>query len=143
MKTGADAIDVLLVEPGQYPRPATIGTDLESMQEAVGGYIEAVYPFEDPVAIVCDEEGKIDGSPLNRALRNEDGDITDVIAGPFFICGIDEDSFTSLPGNLKDKYEEMFHRPEAFLKLGSRIVAIPMEPVKPAPAPGRDLGPEL
>ncbi len=137
-----DTIDVLLVEPGQYPRPVTIGTDLESLQETVGGYIEAVYPFENPVAIVCDEEGKIDGAPLNRALRNEDGDIVDIIAGPFFICGIDEDSFTDLPADLADKYDKMFHRPEAFLKLGSRMLAIPMDPVKPAPAVGPDRGQE-
>ena len=38
-------------------------------------YIEAIYPYEDPVALVCNEEGKLEGLPLNRALRDEDGDI--------------------------------------------------------------------
>ena len=33
------------------------------------------YPYEDPVALVCNEEGKLEGLPLNRALRDEDGDI--------------------------------------------------------------------
>ena len=35
----------------------------------------AIYPYEDPVALVCNEEGKREGLPLNRALRDEDGDI--------------------------------------------------------------------
>ena len=138
----AEKIRVLLVEPMEKPRMVEFENRLENLQETVGGLIQAVYPFEDPVAIVCDEEGKIDGAPLNRALRNEDGDIVDIIAGPFFICGIDEDSFTDLPADLAEKYDKMFHRPEAFLKLGSRMLAIPMDPVKPAPAVGPDRGQE-
>ena len=127
------ALDVLLVEPGQYPRMVTISGELESLQKTVGGYIQAVYPFEDPVAIVCDEEGKMNGAALNRALRDEDGQIVDILAGPFFVCGLGEEDFASLPKELTEKYENMFHQPESFLKLGSRIMAIPMEPAKPAP----------
>ena len=52
-----------------------IDSDLKSLQHEVGGYIEAIYPYEDPVALVCNEEGKLEGLPLNRALRDEDGDI--------------------------------------------------------------------
>ena len=127
-------IDVLLVEPGQYPRMTSIGSDLHSLQKAVGGDIEAIYPYDDPVAIVCAEEGKINGETLNRAIRDEDGDIVDIIAGTFFVCGLGEEDFASLPKELQDKYEEKFHQPESFLKLGSRIMAIPMEPAKPSPA---------
>ena len=126
-------LDVLLVEPGQYPRMVSISGELESLQKTVGGYIQAVYPFDDPVALVCDEEGKINGATLNRALRDEDGQIADIIAGPFFVCGLGEESFASLPKELTEKYEGMFHQPESFLKLGSRIMAIPMEPTKTAP----------
>lgn len=127
-------IDVLLVEPGQYPRMTSIGSDLHSLQKAVGGDIEAIYPYDDPVAIVCAEEGKINGDPLNRAIRDEDNDIVDIIAGTFFVCGLGEKDFASLPKELQDKYEEKFHQPESFLKLGSRIMAIPTEPAKPSPA---------
>ena len=126
-------IDVLLVEPGQYPRMTSIGSDLHSLQKAVGGDIEAIYPYDDPIAIVCAEEGKINGEPLNRAIRDEDNDIVDIIAGTFFVCGLGEEDFASLPKELQDKYEEKFHQPESFLKLGSRIMAIPMEPAKPSP----------
>lgn len=127
-------IDVLLVEPGQYPRMTSIGSDLHSLQKAVGGDIEAIYPYDDPIAIVCAEEGKINGEPLNRAIRDEDNDIVDIIAGTFFVCGLGEEDFASLPKELQEKYEDKFHQPESFLKLGSRIMAIPMEPAKPSPA---------
>ena len=127
-------IDVLLVEPGQYPRMTSIGSDLHSLQKAVGVDIEAIYPYDDPIAIVCAEEGKINGEPLNRAIRDEDNDIVDIIAGTFFVCGLGEEDFASLPKELQEKYEDKFHQPESFLKLGSRIMAIPMEPAKQSPA---------
>ena len=127
-------IDVLLVEPGQYPRMTSIGSNLHSLQKAVGGDIEAIYPYDDPIAIVCAEEGKINGEPLNRAIRDEDNDIVDIIAGTFFVCGLGEEDFASLPKELQEKYEDKFHQPESFLKLGSRIMAIPMEPAKQSPA---------
>ena len=46
-------MDVLIVEPEKAPRMASITGDLNSLQQVVGGYIEAVYPYDDPVAIVC------------------------------------------------------------------------------------------
>ena len=61
---------------------------LESLQHEVGGCIEAIYPYEDPVALICNEEGKLEGLPLNRALRDEDGDIYDVVAGTFLVVGL-------------------------------------------------------
>ena len=45
----------------------------EILQAAVGGDIQAVYPYEDPVALICNEEGKLLGLPLNRALFDDDG----------------------------------------------------------------------
>ena len=68
-------IAVLIVEPGKEPYVKEIDSGLESLQHEVGGCIEAIYPYEDPVALVCNEEGKLEGLPLNRALRDEDGDI--------------------------------------------------------------------
>ena len=68
-------IAVLIVEPGKEPYVKEIDSGLESLQHEVGGCIEAIYPYEDPVALICNEEGKLEGLPLNRALRDEDGDI--------------------------------------------------------------------
>jgi len=121
-------LDVLLVEPGQYARMTTIDAGLKSLQKTVGGDIEAAYFFDDPVALVCQEEGKINGSELNRAVRDADGEILDIIAGKFFICGLGEEDFTSLSKGLQKKYEDMFHQPETFLKMGRSITAIPIEP---------------
>ena len=128
-----DFIEVLMVEPGQYPKVEQIGADLASMQKAVEDYIEVLYPFTDPVAVVCGEESKLNGKPLNRALRDEDGDIYDIVAGKFFICGLGEDDLASLPKELQEKYGELFKEPEVFLKMGSKVMAFPVEPDKPRP----------
>ena len=90
-------MEVVLVEPGKEARLAEIGSDLRSLQAAVGGYIEAAYFFDDPVALICNEEGKIYGMPYNRAVRDDAGKAQDIIAGPFFVCGLGEESFCSLP----------------------------------------------
>ena len=88
--------------------------------------------INDPVALICGEEAKLEGKPLNRALRDGDGDIYDIVAGKFFICGLGDENFASLPKELQQKYEEKFRQPEAFLKMGSKIMAIPTEPAKAA-----------
>ncbi len=125
-----NTIEVLIVEPGQYPHMERIGSELASLQKAVGGDIDAAYYFDDPVALICHEEGKINGLPLNRTIRGTDGEIMDIIAGKFFICGLGEEDFASLPKELQKKYEDKFRQPEAFLKMGSKIMAIPTEPAK-------------
>ena len=125
-----NTIEVLMVEPGQYPRMERIGADLRSLQKAVDGDIQAVYPYDDAVALICGEEAKLEGKPLNRALRDEKGEIYDIVAGKFFICGLGEEDFASLPKELQKKYEDKFRQPEAFLKMGSKIMAIPTEPAK-------------
>ena len=128
-------MEVLLVEPGKEARIAEIGDGLKSLQAAVGGWIEAVYPFDDPVALVCNDEGKIMQMPLNRALRGEDGKIYDAIAGPFFICGLGEDNFCSLPKELQAKYMEKFRWPEKFLVVGGHLVATQDKPCEAARKP--------
>ena len=66
-------IRVVYLEPGKLARITEIGTSLEELQQAVGGgFIEPFYPFEEQVCIVCNDEGKICGMELNRAVRSED-----------------------------------------------------------------------
>ena len=48
-----DKIRVILLEPNKLARVAEIDHSLEGMQQVVKGYIEAVYPFEEEVCIVC------------------------------------------------------------------------------------------
>lgn len=128
----ANELEVLLVEPGQYARTVTVEAGLSSMQNLVGGYIEALHYFDEPVVLVCNEEGKINSSELNRAIKDDNGKILDIVAGTFFICGEKDDELTSLPPEHREKFEKMFKNPEAFLKMGKGIMAIPVEPKKDA-----------
>ena len=64
-------ISVLLVEPNKYPKMIEIDDTLEAMQEVVGGDIEEYMPFEDEVAVICNEEGKVNGLTPNRADYGE------------------------------------------------------------------------
>ena len=121
-----ETITVLMVEPGKLPYVKDIGSGLASLQHEVGGRIEALYPFEEPVAIVCNEEGKMNGLPLNRALRDNDGEIYDIIAGNFMVVGLTDDNFGSLSPELQRQVKAVFRMPEQFAKIGDRIVAIPM-----------------
>ena len=119
---------VVYVEPGRIARKTEIGTDLADLQAAVGGWIEAYYPFEEEVCIVCDEEGKFDGSFPNRAVRDEDGKIMDIIFGPFFICGCSGEEFGSLTDEQIKRYTEMFRLPERFVRVDGEMAAIKFDP---------------
>ena len=72
MEQEKNTLTVLEIAPGQYPKQVEIDTDLKALQQAVGGNIGASYPFSDPVAIVYNDDGKLMGLPLNRALRLPD-----------------------------------------------------------------------
>ena len=124
-----DTIRVVLLEPGKLAKVADIDSSLEGLQKTVDGWIEAVYPFEEEVCIVCNEEGKINRMPLNRAIRCE-GQITDVIAGPCFICSCDKASFGSLSEEQQKKYLKMFKYPEHIMKVNNQVVAFPYNPQK-------------
>ena len=115
---------VLAVMPGKKPAKLELEGTLKSMQTFVGGSIQAVYPFDDPVAIVCNEEGKLLGMEYNRALRDERGMIYDIICGPFFLCGLGEEDFTSLPEPLTDKYCKLFAHPELFVRVGGTLMVM-------------------
>lgn len=120
-------LDVLLVKPNEHPRNVSIGAELEDLQQAVGGSIGASYPFaDDTVAIVYNDDAKLMGLPLNRALWDENGLMYDVVAGTFLVVGLGEEDFASLSPELAQKYEEYFHQPEAFLPLGRRLMVIPV-----------------
>ena len=124
-------IKVVLCEPGKVARVAEIGTELSDLQRVVGGLIEPYYPFEEQVCIVCNDEGKLIGLELNRGLRDEHGEIYDVMAGTFLVVGLSEDSFTSLTPEQVQKYTEHFKQPEQFISLNGQIIALPVEPENP------------
>ena len=120
-------IKIVLCEPGKKACITTIPNCLESLQKTVGGYIEAIYPFDDPVAIICNEEGKLNGMEANRALRDDTGKIYDILVGPFFITGLGDEDFASLSQELQDKYYSMFEHPEMFFWDGNQIQCIQVD----------------
>lgn len=139
-----ELMDVLLVKPGMYPQQVKVGRELEDLQKAVGGNIQAIYPYAEPVALVMDDEGKINGSELNRALRDEANEVYDIIAGDFLVVGLGEDDFVGLTDGLMKQFEEKFHQPEMFVKMGRNLMILPVPdekvrkadpPEKPEPKP--------
>ena len=99
---------VLVVEPMKTPTIQEIDGSLESMQRIVGGDIEAVYPFDDPVALVCHGEGKLLGLPMNRTLTDDHGVPYDIVCGTFFVAGLKEDDFASLTEQQIEKYKDKY-----------------------------------
>lgn len=76
-------IDVLIVKPGCTPERRSIERGLKSFQSIVGGHIEVVYSFDEPVGLIVNMDGKFDGLEPNRALYDNEGAIYDIIAGDF------------------------------------------------------------
>ena len=117
-KDDTEKISVLLVEPGKYPKEIKIEDSLEAMQDLVEGNIEEYMPYDDDVAIICNEEGKMNGLPLNRAIYSNDKEMVDIICGKFFIAyaPLESENFLSMPKDLMEKYKEEFKLPERFSK---------------------------
>ncbi len=117
---------VLVIEPGECPVEKEIGSSLEDMQRLVGRHIQVVYPFTEEVALACNEEGKLQGLPLNRALRDAGGEVYDIISGTFFLCAApaDRENFESLTEEQVKKYSALFHSSETFLNLGGQILCL-------------------
>lgn len=121
---------VLVVEPLRAPYSRELPNTLEEMQKLVGGTIQAIYPFEEPVALICHDEGKLLGLPPNRALRDENGVLYDIVCGTFFLCAAppDSDSFESLSEEQLARFQNHFAVPECFLLGRDRsILVLPLE----------------
>ena len=121
---------VLIVEPERRPEVKEIDCSLKTMQEIVGGLIQPIpLPGDTDTVLVCNDEGKLLNLPANRGLRDEDGQIYDIVCGTFFICGAprDSDHFTSLIPEQIERYRERFYTPEMFWGMDGHIVCLPLE----------------
>jgi len=105
-----EQIIVVIVEPLRKPYQTKMDNGLTPLQQKVGGYIEIIRPFgNDKSCLICNEEGKLLGLPLNREIN------ADVIAGTFIIAGLDDDvEIASLNDKQVDMYKEKFHDIELF-----------------------------
>lgn len=97
---------ILMVEPGKAPKEKNISGTLDSMQEAVGGTIQAIYPFDEPVALICNDDGKLMNLPMCRSIH----EIGDIIFGSFFVCAAPPGhrNFTSLSKEQIDQPGQAF-----------------------------------
>lgn len=75
---------------------------------------------------VYNDEGKLNGSELNRALRDDEGQIYDIVAGDFLVVGLGEENFASLSPELMEKFKKEFHQPEMFVRMGRSVMALPL-----------------
>lgn len=113
---------VIVLRPHQKACIEEIDNDLASYQNLVGGYIEIIAPFSDGVVLVCNEEGKINGLPLNRAIRDEDGNVLDIIAGTAFLCDGSGEELKELEEHQMKILLAQFLFPEEFAMLDGEII---------------------
>ena len=98
---------MLVIEPHKAPYEAVVPDELESLQEAVGGYIEITYPFEDNAIVISNEESKLIGMDGNRRVNDQ------IYAGPMLISADDgSGELADLADKQIAKYTEMFRYPE-------------------------------
>ena len=98
---------MLVIESHKAPYEAVIPDKLESLQDAVGGYIEITYPFEDNAIVISNEESKLIGMDGNRRVNGQ------IYAGPMLISADDgSGELTDLTDDQIAKYTEMFRNPE-------------------------------
>lgn len=121
-----EKITVLVLEPMKKPYVKEIEHTLENLQKEVGGSIEAVYPFEDKVAIICNDEHKFNGMPMNRCLRDQDGEIYDILGGNLLVVGLTEYDFGSLTPEQVEKFSDFFETPEMFVNMNGSLLVLPV-----------------
>lgn len=128
---------VLVVEPGLAPYEKEIN-GLKEMQATVGGLISPIYPFEDPVAVVCNDESILLGMDFNRSMPGGYGGVF----GPFFVCGLGEDDFCTLPPESMEKFRKYFHNAEILIAArGDDLFTIKVKP-KQHPSEGPEKKPQ-
>ena len=125
-------MQIVVVEPEKAARRMKLEHSLEAMQKLVGGPIQAIYPFSEPIALICNEEGKLLRLPFNRTLRDEAGEIYDIICGTFFLCAAPPDSacFAGLTEEQVEQYVERFYKPELAFPVGGALLVVTTEPVE-------------
>lgn len=117
---------VLVVEPLKPAYLKTISGDLKSLQKEVGGLIDATYPFEDRVAVVLNDKGKLDCLMPNRGLYDNAGNLYDIVAGTFLVVGLGEESFCSLNEEMAAKYLEKYKVPEMVVCINGQLGMLPI-----------------
>ncbi len=115
---------VLVVELDYAPYEKEIN-GLREMQAVVGGTIQAIYPFQEPAAVVCNDEGIIAGLPFNRSMDGGYGGVF----GTFFICGLGKEDFCSLSPEQMERYRNKFYHAEILVgAVGNEPITMKVPP---------------
>ena len=121
-----DTLRCVCVEPFRPAYIAEVGAGLKDLQRAVDGYIEVIEPFNDPVVLICDDEGVLKGSPPCRAFVDDDTyNIKAVLVGTFLVVGQGDEKFASLSDSLAAKYADAFRMKTVFLRPNGEVVPFP------------------
>ena len=81
---------VIWKEPGEAFEVREVENTLESLQKAVGGYIET-FTFAEEACVVCDEEGRLNDKKFNCRMFGQQ------FFGTVLIVGVAGDEFTDVP----------------------------------------------
>ena len=120
-------IDIILVKPEERAVKTKIKNELNAFQSIVEGYVEIIRPFNDNVAIILNEEGKLNYLQPNRGLRDDNNKLYDIIVGNFIVVGLNGNKFCSLTDSQLEKYIKKFEKPEVFIRKGDRICVLPVQ----------------
>lgn len=122
-------MNVLVVEPGYLPYEKEVSNDLKDLQTIVGGGIEAIYPFDDYVAVVINAERENYRAGFNRTITERG---YGAVFGTFFICSIEGEHFASLTSQQMEVYKKRFGKAENLLAFEGgnqvftqKVVALP------------------
>ena len=92
---------------------------LENLQRIVGGYIQAIYPYDEQVAVICNEDGLFLDLEWNRVVEKYG-----TIKGTFFICGLDFDDFYDLTDEQIERYKKRFWNPEMLIPTPEGMIQV-------------------
>jgi len=86
---------IIAIRVGKEPVVEDIEKGLAALQKFVGGNIEGLAPVHDDdgggIGLIFHDEGKLEGLPMNRALRFEDGRIYDIVCGKFLVSRFNDE----------------------------------------------------
>lgn len=96
----ADKIRAVSKRPGQVPRSVWVTNSLKTLQNYVGGYIQAV-PISQDCVVICNEEGRLFGFPHNCDVCGID------FVGDILFVGVKGEEFADLPVSFAE-FKAMF-----------------------------------
>ena len=116
------------LEPGRAPEVIVIEDSFEALIALTGGGIEIIEPFDDPVALVGNGLAMLLAMQPNFVLlSSRTGEVSDIVCGIQFLCGIGEDELESLSPEMAEKYVRIFRNADTFTLFSLELPVIPSD----------------